>query len=425
MPRRCGIRFVAVLLSPLLLGAADPIISRYTGTILKGGKFGYLAEVQNKLNQLPAACRPTQPLVANGQFGPGMRDAIVKGASCPAVQKLLPKDSEARRGAVTEALWAVLFPGRAKPSIHERAMVLVLTQEATDYDRVEWNFCQNRPAYNPAQGQPICYSNDPHSFLTWGPRGATAGNGAEIQQIVQTIDSDPNTKAILDRSFGSTAPLVRRLVHLNASDTERFLCTMWLDSHLRQEWKDAFASFGAYQQVVNVYDTVYASSSYDGGKIARFYRLYRQAGIVPTEVDYALMVDRATQTSAPDAKTIMAATEAMKSLGARATPAELRRWLALNFRPLNQRTDRLGRDVVFYVDALEENLTPQERAAWRSRNPIRSSDAGLSDSVNKAAFQAPKLGYSPPPRGTEQLTDAERGACPAAILDPRRPTAAH
>ena len=63
-----------------------------------------------------------------------------------------------------------------------------------------------------------------------------------------------------------------------------------------------------------VYDTVYASSAYDGNKVAQFYRLYEQAGIVPTEVDYAFMVDRATQTSAPTTEKINAAAEAMKSL---------------------------------------------------------------------------------------------------------------
>jgi hypothetical protein len=97
----------------------------------------------------------------------------------------------------------------------------------------------------------------------------------------------------------------------------------------------------------------------------------------------------------------------------------LRRWLALNFRPKNQRTDRLGRDVVFYIDALEalgQNLTPEERTAWNGRNPIRSSDAGLSDSVQLAEFHALEFKYQAPPHGTEHLADAERGACPAAIL---------
>jgi hypothetical protein len=106
----------------------------------------------------------------------------------------------------------------------------------------------------------------------------------------------------------------------------------------------------------------------------------------------------------------------------------LRRWLALNFRPANQKTDRLGRDVVFYIDALEasgQSLTPEERTAWTGRNPIRSNDAGLSDSVQLAEFHAQEFKYSPLPRGTEHLTDAERAACPAPILKTLEPPAAH
>ena len=429
MLSRSSIICVAVAVScPFLLRAADPIISRYNGAALDGGKFGYLAEVQKKLNQLSVECKPARTLAVNGQFGPRMRDAIKKAASCPDVRNSLPPDSEARNGALTDALWAILFPARPKPSVYDRAMAVVLTQEATDYDRAEWNFCQSRPSYNPAKGQTTCNSNDPTSFLTWGPRGATAGGGGEVQRILYAVDSDLNMKAIVDDSFKSASADVRRLERLDAKDIGPFLCKVWINPQLRQQWKEGFTLFGASQQVQRVYDALYASSTSDGGKIARFYRLYASAGIVPTETDYAFMIDRATQFSGPGANTIAAATAAMKSLGARATPAELRRWLALNFRPSNQRTDRLGRDVVFYVDALEasgQSLTPEERTAWEGRNAIRSDDAGLSDSIQLAEFHAPEFQQQPLPRGTERLTDAERAACPAAILKTFEPPAAN
>ncbi len=427
MQSRSLIVFVAVL-CPFLLRAADPIIARYSGVALNGGKFGYLAEVQNKLNQLPPDCRPAPALVVNGLFGSKMRDAIKKAASCPGLQNSLPPASEARNGALTDGLWTILFPGRSKPSVYERAMVIVLTQEATDYDRAEWNFCQSRPLYDPAHGQTTCHSNDPTSFLTWGPRGATAGGGGEVQRILFAVDSDPSMKAVVDGSFGSTSGDVRRLSRLDAKDVGPFLCKIWIDPQLRQQWKDGFARFGASPQVQRVYDALYASSTADGGKIAQYYRLYASAGIVPTEVDYAFMIDRATQFSGPGAQTIAAATAAMKSSGARSTPAGLRRWISLNFRPSNQRTDRLGRDVVFYVEALEasgQSLTPEEKTAWNGRNPLRSSDAGLSESVQLAEFHAPEFEYQRLPRGTEHLDGTERGSCPAAILQTFEPPAVH
>jgi len=213
---------VLSVLCPSLLRAADPIIARYSGAAFHGGKFGYLAEVQSKLNQLRVECRPAPTLVADGLFGPIMRDAIKKAASCPDVQNSLPRDSEARNGALTDAQWAILFPTRSKPSVYERAMAIVLTQEATDFDHAEWNFCQSRPIYNPAQGQTTCYSNDPTSFLTWGPRGATAGGGGEVQRILYAVDSDPNMKAIVDDSFKATSADVRHLLRLDAKNTGPF-----------------------------------------------------------------------------------------------------------------------------------------------------------------------------------------------------------
>lgn len=422
MPAKLRLAALTALLSALPLVAADPVILQFSAGVLSGGKFGFAADVQNRLNQLPATCRPARPLVPDGQFGPGTRDAIVKAAACPGLATPLPADSAARRGALTEALWNNLFPGTAKPSVHDRAMVLVLTQEATDYIRAEWNFCQNSPAYDPAHGQPVCFSNDPHSFLTWGPRGATAGNGAEVQQVLAAVDADPAAAGLIDQAFGPLAPLARRLVRLDAPDTERFLCANWLDPQRRQQWKDAFTRFGAAPQVRQAYEKVYASSGFDGGKIERFYELYRQAGVVPTEVDYAFMVDRATQMSAPSSATITSAATAMRALGATAAPAGLRRWLAQNLPSRSLPADRLARDVVFYIDALDSALTADERAAWQKRNRIRASDAGLSDSVPAPTFSAAKLPFAAPARGTDHLTASEQAACPAAILNPRPPS---
>ena len=178
---------------------------------------------------------------------------------------------------------------------------------------------------------------------------------------------------------------------------------------LRQQWKDGFARLGTSPQVQRVYDALYGSAASDGGKIAQFYRLYASVGMVPTEVDYAFMIDRATQFSGPGATTIAAATAAMKTRGAGANPGELRRWLALNFRPSNQRTDRLGRDVVFYIDAMEasgQSLTAEEKSAWTGRNAIRAKDAGLSDAVPAAEFHAQQFAFAVMPRGTERLTEA-------------------
>ncbi len=277
-------------------------------------------------------------------------------------RKRPPRTLQARKGSLTEALSAILLPGRPEA---------------------------------------IC----------------SRANGL-------SVDISDALRRVRRRTSGALDPNERsRIVFVSL--VERLLCTAWLDPQLRQEWKNGFALFGAAPEVEHVCDAVYASSGYGGRKIAQFYRLYEQAGIVPTEIDYAFMVDRATQSSAPGKQIIATAKAAMTSPSAHPTAAELRRWPALNFRPSSQAADRLGRDVVFYIDALKQGLTPDERAACKSPNPMRASDAGLSDSVQLAEFSAPKLRYPVPPRGSESLTEAERAACPVTVLNPRAPVAVH
>jgi hypothetical protein len=324
---------------------------------------------------------------------------------------------------LTAELWRRVFPARALPTVHQRTMILVLTQEATDYDRAEWNFCQNKPRYEPrgTPPQPVCFSNDRKSFLTWGPRGATAGHGAEIQQILQVIDQSPDdaTKALIGESFGPAQADVRRLLKLNADDTERFLCGVWLDPVNRKAWNEGFQRLGSHAEVARAYDLVYASAGFDGGKIAQYYRLYQKLGVVPSEVDYAFFVDRATQMSGPQNVDGMAAKARAALGGGTLEPAKVRRWIAQNMVPGNQslQEDRLGRDVVFYIDNLEASLTPEERAAWKGRNRLRARDVGLTDSLVVPEFRAVPLGTTPPPRGTESLSAVERNKCPPAVLN--------
>lgn len=69
--------------------------------------------------------------------------------------------------------------------------------------------------------------------------------------------------------------------------------------------------------------------------------------------------------------------------GRQLKPAERRRVIAKVFADeINQqwRQDRIGRNVVFYVDAIGEGkLTEEERSAWQRRTGRRASNFGLSD----------------------------------------------
>ncbi len=412
--------FAATLVTPL--PAQNNVVLMKLGShALFGGKESFTAALQRKLNQLPAPCGSVTKLVENGRFDASLRNAIIRAATCGKNAALFAGDASAREGDLTVLFWKQILPEIPLPTVTQRAMVLVLTQEATDYDDLEWNFCQNKPHYDPAVGQNSCYTNDAKSYITWGPRGATAGHGAEVQQIVAAVDSDTAKRNLIDADFGRVASDIRRMLRLSDADTELFLCAAWIDPVQRAKWNDGFRKFGVEPDVVAAYNAVYDSPQFDGGKIETWFRLYRTAGVAPTEVDYAFFLDRATQASAPGAATIAAAARAMDALGDGRSPAQLRRWIALNARPSHQVEDRLGRDVVFYIDALETSLTPEELAAWKHRNPIRASEAGLDDRRPFGDYHATPLATGAPPRGTEQLTSAERAVCPAAVLHPLPP----
>jgi hypothetical protein len=155
-----------------------------SGSVLFDGRFGPVAQAQGALSEQLSSCKGQQIVVAkDGKFGSGMVAAIKQVVSCPAGHDLTT-DDQSRDGKLTDTLWKVLLPPTPPPDLDSRVQTLVLSYEATDYTQLEWNFCQTKPFFDPQKPGSVCFSNDPHSFMTWGPRGATAGGGREIQAIV-------------------------------------------------------------------------------------------------------------------------------------------------------------------------------------------------------------------------------------------------
>ncbi len=400
--------------------AKADVLYRYGAEPLFDGRFGPLGGIQEKAIAALESCNKAGELKRDGRFGPEFRDALRTLSSCPDVAPKVGSDVDARAGALTDGFWKALSDSPA-PSVDDRARTLMLTYEATDYTSLEWNFCQSAPRYNPKAGRTTCRSNDPHSYLTWGPNGATAGGGREVQLIVAAVDAADRT--IVDRSFGGEAAAVRRMLRLpdrdQARSLETYLCGVWVNQARRAAWKTAFASFGALTQVRSLYDDLYRSTSLDGGKIATFYRAYAQHGLKPTEVDYGFFKDRAAQTS-PSLKTVSGAIAGALAANAKASPWRVRRAIALHVRPGRQQADRLGRDVAFYIDAGSQDMSQEEQRAWKARGPVRASDVGLSDLRAYVGF-APGPPLSTTIHDPATLTDAERAACPRAVLDTREP----
>ena len=419
MPIRTTITVLAMFIAATAPAPAETLY-RYSGSSLFDGAYGPIARAQGRVREELASCGSRTAVVADGRFGPGTRDALRELARCPRFSAALAGDAQARAGDLTALYWRTLVSGDP-PDLGERARTVMLTYEATDYTRAEWNFCQSKPLYDPIAGRRICYSNDPRSYITWGPNGATAGGGREVQLILAALDRE--RPELLSASFGGEADAVRRTFILADRTADRvletYLCGVWASPARRAAWRAGFDAVGRAPETREIFDRLYASRTLDGGKIATFYREYRANGLIPTEVDFAFFKDRAAHTS-PDGEAINQAISAALAQG-RSAPWQIRRSIALRVRPSSQREDRLGRDVAFFVDSTgPAGLTPEEATAWRKRGPLRASDAGLSDARTAPDFQ-PGPAFDDRIRKPASLTVEEMRACPAAVLATRRP----
>ena len=360
----------------------------------------------------------------------------------------LPAGSPAQSGAITVALWRALLPGVALPTLTDRVDSLTLSFEATDFsDPPIWNFCQDTPA-KPDQrpgailaGAPCHNATDPCSMLTWGPRGATAGQGAEIQWILWKLYNEDRDQLV--RAFGPEYANVTRYLALKrpspvscdgTSPVEHFMCAAWLSPERRQRWSAGLLKLGGSKLVRNIYRTLYAGLEFDGYKMVEYFQLWRSIGLTPSEVDYAYFFDRATHIGAPPAPGSPARAQFEMCIS-RDFPIggipqmrrpKARRCLALSHPHATQPVDRLGRDVSYYRAAYPVGtLSALEERRWQYHIPLDAalqfglSDQRLIDAEEMKIKQLPPEDH--PPQTSEDLTETEL-ACPLRVRRPiRRP----
>ena len=205
--------------------ADDVILYQRTERLLVDSKWGRLAELQTGLNTVLAGCG-ADPITVDGRFGAKAFAALAAAAAC----KHWPANS-AR--AITVANWQSVFgstanAAHAMPSVEDRAFALVLAHEATDFDRLVWN-----------------YGTKDHAGATWGPFGATADFGNEIRGILARIDN--LAPALIDEAFGTEATFVRDtyLRSLGAHDGYDLLDVVHNDPVRRDIWVRAFTRLAA------------------------------------------------------------------------------------------------------------------------------------------------------------------------------------
>ena len=348
--------------------ADSEIILRYDGAALRGGRWSFVRTFQDALNDALAGCG-IAPLGADGSFGRGSRAAVTKLGGCPGFGGLEVGAGERNAGILTQALWRKLLPDEPMPDAFERAHVIWLTHEATDYGKAEFNFT--------ATGQP--QPNDRFSYLTWGPFGATVGHGREVQKILAM----PAANAAIGPCFAGEATAVQTLLTASDPAARDLLRQVVVDPDRRKRWSDGFECLGTKPQVRAAYDAFALDTDQWLRPAVR--RLEGLVGPDPvTGVDYAFFVDLAMHMSISPQR-IGAVRRVLADRGQQGgglSASERRQIIGQTLVSLlgNQVEDRRGRNVVFYIDGLgDDGLSPQEIAAWQHRSAFRASDVGLSD----------------------------------------------
>jgi hypothetical protein len=403
--------------------------------ILRDGRFGKLSILQQALKSRLTQINPTlgNQFVVDGIVGKGTAQALRLVLS-QLVGKPAQIDS-AKDLPITVDTWRSIVGSEPPPTIEERAETWVLTYEATPFDRIaEWNYCQrngNRP-----RRQSPCRTND-DSLLTWGPRGATATSGREIQGVLIALEQ--SNPALVSGAFGTEYPVLQKALSLSSntppgaaatgvsrqlsavSDLELFLCPIWLDPRRAAAWANSFARLGTFKETQRIYNHLYRSSDFDGGKMRSFYQLYARLGVPPSQVDFAFFTDRATHTGGIGHVQI-AASKVRSKLGAGPWQNwQVRRAIAQVFPAGTQTTDRLGRDVAFFVGSVGvEGLTGEELAAWRQRsNGISAVTFGLDDNRPAPVLNIDETSWPTLLTLGVSLTSSERErlGCPSWVVN--------
>ena len=386
--------------------AADDVILNVNRYHVLAGRYSVFADFQRNLQRILDDCGKVAPAVVprgkepTGRIGrrdtPGHSGCARLQAFAFSAARIPP-----RRTAYSPGRCGSAVMGDAPvPSLQDRVIAQVLSYEGTDFgDRPEWNLCQDSKGRRNRQLDPkakgfVCYNaSDPCSLVTWGPRGATAGSGREIQWILWMVwKQDP---ALVENAFGREFSNVRRFFRLQSGPSDRicrevtplrrFMCAVWVDPQRRKIWEDALAQLGHAPLVRRAYDRLYSLNEFDGGKLRAFFELWKELGLTPNEVDYAFFIDRATHLGGPPDKpeTQEKLSACMQQEGrAISRNGAARRCLA-RLQPHDTQPEfRAARDVGFYLDAYPEGaLSEAEIKGWGGYVPLSAvHNFGLSES---------------------------------------------
>lgn len=417
----------------------DPVVLDARRYDIVAGRFSKFEDFEARLQVKLDACGQGEPAVTPkgeppaGRIGRPTMEAIKRLPACDGAA--IPPDSLARQGVLTASVWKMVMGERPVPTPVDRAHALVLNFEGTDFgDPPEWNLCQDGVKQGP-KGLTACYnSSDPCSYVTWGPRGATAGAGREIQYVLAAMNrQDPG---LLKSAFGAEYPTLSRFFRVKSEAGETcsgpiplkiLVCSIWAKGDRRAAWERALAQLGREPSVRAAYEKLYAAEEFDGGKLRAFYAMWNALALPPSEVDFAFFLDRITHLGGPPEPS-KAMTEKMQTCitgqsGAISRHGAARRCLSQLQSHATQQENRTARDVAYYLDAYVKDAIPErEVKLWAAYVPLSAvHNFGLRDDVAAPLPQSETLkalDLELPPALDGQVLPAEIARCPAIVLTP-------
>lgn len=444
--RACGSRLL--LMGALLSGVAvadargEDVVLDSRRYMVMGGRYSVFGEFQDRLQDLLSKCRPDSKAKvpeaerAGGRIGRGTREAIAEALTCPELASAAASPL-ARQGVITDDVWRAVMKTGDVPSARERAKAMVLSFEATDYaGPPEWNLCQDGVATSRTGGFECFNSSDPCSYLTWGPRGATAGSGREIQLVLKQLAREE--PELLQRLFGPEYAQLQRFYALRTTGRKGctgavpmkvFLCAVWMAPTRKATWDAAFARLGESARARDIYERLYSAAEFDGAKLRDFAELWQALGLYASEVDFAFFLDRATHLGGPPDKNDQTTSTMKRCMteqrGALSRHGAARRCLGRLQPHRTQPQYRLARDVAYYLDAYPEGeLSKREIEAWSQYVPISAVlNLGLRDDRRypiEASSPLAALGIGTVAGERDDVTADERRVCPASVLNPSR-----
>jgi hypothetical protein len=165
-------------------------------------------------------------------------------------------------------------------------------------------------------------------------------------------------------------------------------------------WSAAFAQLGALPETQAAYDeAAWGDSAWFRYVVERLERSWREAGLEPTEIDFAFFLDRSIHMGWGEPR-FDAVDAALRNARYCLTPeafsnARARFVVADAVRAKAQPEDRMARDTMFLIDAKNElagamgasHSWPENwRKLWKARTGIAASDVGLSDDRTAPLF---------------------------------------